>query len=77
MELRVTHTLPEDGPSSGPVRVGWLLNEERGGVYNAPLRAHSVKPSRGHAKSASRCPAPDRVRASQRRLARFIPDYST
>ena len=58
MELRITHALPHDGPRSGPVRVGWLLDEERGGViYDAPARVRSTEPSRRHAKSASRCPA--------------------
>lgn len=58
MEIRITHAPPPDGPRSGPVTVGWLLNEERGGViYDAPARVHSVEPSRRHAKSASRCPA--------------------
>ena len=58
MDIRITHALPEDGPRSGPVRIGWLLIEERGGViYEAPSRVRSVRPSRRHAKSASRCPA--------------------
>ena len=58
MDIRITHALPYDGPRSGPVRVGWFLNEERGGViYDAPERVRSTEPSRRHAKSASRCPA--------------------
>ena len=58
MDIRITHALPDDGPRSGPVRVGWLLNEERGGViYDAPARVRSPGPSGRHAKSASRCPA--------------------
>ena len=58
MDIRITHALPEEGPRSGPVRVGWLLNEERGGViYEAPSRVRSAEASRRHAKSASRCPA--------------------
>ena len=58
MEIRITHALPVDDLRSGPVTVGWLLNEERGGViYDAPARLRSVEPSRRHAKSASRCPA--------------------
>lgn len=58
MKIQITHELPEEGPRSGPVRVGWLLNEERGGViYEAPSRVRSEQPSRRHAKSASRCPA--------------------
>ena len=58
MDIHVTHALPDEGPRSGPVRVGWLLNEERGAViYDAPARVRSAPPSRRHAKSASRCPA--------------------
>ncbi|MEM6619234.1 MAG: hypothetical protein AAF631_08035 [Pseudomonadota bacterium] len=53
----------DDGSSrpnlkSGPVRVGWLLNEPRSGVvYYPPERIRSVEMNRNHAKSASRCPA--------------------
>ena len=28
MEIHVTHALPDEGPGSGPVKVGWLLAEE-------------------------------------------------
>lgn len=43
---------------SGPVKVGWFLNETKGGViYDAPERVRSVDLNRKHAKSASRCPA--------------------
>ncbi|MYF08105.1 MAG: hypothetical protein F4092_16060 [Rhodospirillaceae bacterium] len=42
----------------GSRHVGWLLNEERGGViFDTPARVRSAEPSRRHAKSASRCPA--------------------
>ncbi len=58
MDIRITHALPEEGPRSGPVRVGWFLTEERGGViYEAPVRVHSVDTRKKHAKSAARCPA--------------------
>ena len=58
MDIRITHALPEEGPRSGPVKVGWLLNEEYGGViYETPARVRSAEPGRKHAKSASRCPA--------------------
>lgn len=57
-ELRLTHALPEDGPGSGPVKVGWLLDGKRGAVvYEAPARLRSAKTDRRHAKSAARCPA--------------------
>lgn len=43
---------------TGPVRVGWLLNEPRSGVvYAPPERIRSAEVNRTHAKSASRCPA--------------------
>ena len=58
MDIQVTHALPEDGPRSGPVKVGWLLADERGGViYDAPGRVRSAGINQQHAKSASRCPA--------------------
>ena len=58
MDIHITHELPSEGPGSGPVKIGWLLSEERGGViYDAPARVRSVKMSNHHAKSASRCPA--------------------
>lgn len=58
MEIHVTHAMPDEGPRSGPVKVGWLLTEERGGViYEAPSRVRSAEMSQRHAKSASRCPA--------------------
>lgn len=58
MEIHVTHDLPTDGPRSGPVKVGWLLADERGGViYDAPARVRSAGINQQHAKSASRCPA--------------------
>ena len=58
MEIRITHAVPDEGPRSGPVTVGWLLNEERGGViYSAPTRVRSAEINKRHAKSAARCPA--------------------
>lgn len=45
-------------PASGPVQVGWFLNERKGGIiYEPPERVRSVDVNRDHAKSASRCPA--------------------
>ena len=58
MDIHITHVMPDEGPRSGPVKVGWLLNEERAGViYHAPSRVRSAEVNRRHAKSASRCPA--------------------
>ena len=58
MEIRITHEMPETGPKSGPVKIGWFLIEERGGVvYPAPTRVRSTETRRRHAKSAARCPA--------------------
>ena len=58
MEIRITHALPEDGPRSGPVRIGWLLDENSGGViYDAPERMRPERAESRHAKSAARCPA--------------------
>ena len=58
MDIHITHAMPEEGPRSGPVKVGWLLNEERGGViYDAPAKVRSAEVNRRHAKSAARCPA--------------------
>ncbi|MEM8793190.1 MAG: hypothetical protein AAGE80_16335 [Pseudomonadota bacterium] len=58
MDIHVTVERPEEGPGSGPVRVGWLLTEAKGGViYDAPSRVRSAEANKKHAKSASRCPA--------------------
>lgn len=59
MDIHVTYDRPnEDEPRSGPVRVGWLLTDEKGGiVFDPPERVRSVEMNKVHAKSASRCPA--------------------
>ena len=59
MQLSV-HFENTDGTQTGtgPVQVGWFLNEQKGGIiYDAPQRVRSVDVNRKHAKSASRCPA--------------------
>ena len=59
MKLHVTfeQTVPTTTPS-GPVQVGWCLNERKGGViFYPPERVRSTELNRAHAKSASRCPA--------------------
>lgn len=59
MRLTVTLDQPEqDERRSGPVRIGWLLNQKSAGiVFLPPERVRSVEMSKTHAKSASRCPA--------------------
>ena len=45
-------------PRSGPVQVGWFLNQTKGGIlYDPPERFRGAEKNRTHAKSASRCPA--------------------
>ena len=59
MRLSVAFENTKDTSSgSGPVQVGWFLNEKKGGIiYDAPERVRSAEMNREHAKSASRCPA--------------------
>jgi hypothetical protein len=59
MRIDIVHERPaEDAPRGGPVRIGWLLKSEAGGVlYDPPERVRSADVNRAHAKSASRCPA--------------------
>ena len=54
----VNDRMTTDEPGSGPVRVGWLLDETQAGIlYEPPERVRSVEMNKQHAKSASRCPA--------------------
>ncbi len=59
MQLSVSFENTRDSaPSSGPVTVGWFLNDQKAGIiYYPPERVRSVDLNRKHAKSASRCPA--------------------
>ena len=59
MDFNVTYERPdEDDPKSGPVKIGWLLTEPKGGViFDPPERVRSAEMNKTHAKSASRCPA--------------------
>ena len=58
MQFTVTVDRDESDPKSGPISVGWFLISDKGGVlYDAPERLTSRATNRGHAKSASRCPA--------------------
>ncbi len=54
----VSESIVDNSERRGPVQVGWLLTDKKGGVlYDDPERIRSVDMSRDHAKSASRCPA--------------------
>ena len=58
MEINISYDRPDEGPGSGPVKVGWLLTETKGGiVFDPPEQVRSTEMSKTHAKSASRCPA--------------------
>ncbi len=58
MQFNISYDRPAEGSDSGPLTVGWLLREDKGGViYAPPERIRSVEMNRSHAKSASRCPA--------------------
>lgn len=58
MHFTIAYDRPEDGPGSGPVKVGWLLHDDRSGlIYEPPERIRSRDTRHTHAKSASRCPA--------------------
>lgn len=58
MNITISYERPDDGPRSGPVKIGWLLTEKKGGiVFDPPERVRSVEMNTKHAKSASRCPA--------------------
>jgi hypothetical protein len=49
---------PRGDAGSGPVSVGWLLDEADAGIiFQPPTRVRSADLNRQHAKSASRCPA--------------------
>ena len=58
MQIDIRYDRPEDGQRGGPVKVGWLLTDPKGGiVFDPPERVRSVEMNKTHAKSASRCPA--------------------
>ncbi len=59
MQLSVHFENTASGPTgSGPVQVGWFLNDMKGSIiYFPPERVRSVDMNKSHAKSASRCPA--------------------
>lgn len=58
MDFTITYERDAEGPRSGPVMVGWLLDIEKGGViYDPPERLAPRQVDKRHAKSAARCPA--------------------
>jgi hypothetical protein len=59
MQLSVKFENTRDtGPGSGPVTVGWFMNQTKGSiVFYPPERVRSADKNKTHAKSASRCPA--------------------
>ena len=58
IQINISHERPEEGPKSGPITVGWFRTSDKGGVlYDAPERLASRETNKGHAKSATRCPA--------------------
>ncbi|MGN0934466.1 hypothetical protein [Falsigemmobacter intermedius] len=57
MEITINLTRPEGSPGSGPLRVGWFLNSDKGAVlFDPPERVSFRQTNRTHAKSAARCP---------------------
>jgi hypothetical protein len=58
MHLSVSIERSLDEPKSGPISVGWILEDEKAGViYFEPERVRMNPPNKKNAKSASRCPA--------------------
>ena len=59
MQINISLESPiPEGPASGPIMVGWLLNENKNSIiYDPPTRVRSVDMNRTHAKSALCCPA--------------------
>lgn len=58
MDINFTFERPTDGPTSGPITVGWFLASDKAGLlYDAPERVMIRPPNKANAKSASRCPA--------------------
>ena len=58
MQINITVDDPTSDDGTGPVTVGWFLNNVKSAIiYEAPRRVRSAELSAKHAKSASRCPA--------------------
>jgi hypothetical protein len=56
VDITLSYERPD--PGEGPLTVGWFLGSDKGAVlYDPPERVMIRPPNRGHAKSASRCPA--------------------
>lgn len=57
LSVKFENTLGSE-PNSGPVKVGWFMNDPKGSIiYFPPERVRSADKNKNHAKSASRCPA--------------------
>lgn len=58
MDIGITFERPEFSPRSGPVTVGWFLNNDRSSVLMFPPERVSFRgTNKTHAKSAARCPS--------------------
>lgn len=58
MQLSIRYSGGSDEAGSGPVQVGWFLNQRKGSVvFYPPERVRTIPDQRDHAKSAARCPA--------------------
>ncbi len=58
MQFDIRYDRPDEGPGNGPVKVGWMLTDQKAGVvFEPPERVRSAEMNKKHAKSASRCPA--------------------
>ncbi|MEZ5796963.1 MAG: hypothetical protein R3D63_05450 [Paracoccaceae bacterium] len=57
MDFNISFDRPEEGPTAGPITVGWFLTTDKGAVmYDPPERVTFRQTNKAHAKSASRCP---------------------
>lgn len=58
MEVAINYTREPSDPTGRPVKIGWMLADDRTAViYDPPERLTMRGTQRAHAKSASRCPA--------------------
>jgi hypothetical protein len=57
MQINLEFEKSEEGSGNGPVTVGWFLTKDKGAILFDPPERLMVRANKGHAKSASRCPA--------------------